>query len=66
MTRLEPLPKLPDTLSQEEMITAWLNDMELYRIAQEQHGLLQNWGADHCEWQQPVPINPEFTTGGLY
>jgi len=45
------LPRLPDgPMSQQDAVTAWLNDTELFRIQQLSYSQLQQWGRDECGW----------------
>ena len=40
-------------MSEEAVVTAWLNDIALYRIQGASYAQLQRWGRDQCGW--PVP-----------
>jgi hypothetical protein len=47
----QPLPQLPDgAMTQQDAVTAWLNDIALFRIQQLSYAQLQQWGRDQCGW----------------
>jgi hypothetical protein len=50
-----PLPSLDETapMNQSDAITAWLLDVELYRIQAGRFARLQGWGREQCGWLAP-------------
>lgn len=37
-------------MSQQDAVTAWLNDIELFRVQRESYTALQAWGVGQCKW----------------
>lgn len=49
-----PLARLPDgPMTQQDATTAWLNDMELFKVQRGRYVKLQGWGFDQCKWPKP-------------
>ena len=46
-----PLPQLPSgAMTEQDAITAWANDIELYRLQRLSYLQLQQWGLEQCGW----------------
>ena len=39
-------------MSEQDAITAWLNDIALFRIQKLSYAQLQQWGREQCGWPE--------------
>ena len=54
LTAPSSLPPLPDReLTQEEVVVAWLNDIQAHRVLARRHSALIQWGEARCGWTIP-------------
>lgn len=51
LTRLPPGP-----MTEQDAVTTWLNDTELFTVQRGRYVALQRWGISECGW--PKPPNP--------